>query len=62
MPVVALHDAGREDSTVSAQGNRNIKPLELALIGCGAIGSAVLDRLRSYPAVRIAGGAFCTFS
>ena len=40
---------------MSAKGDREMKPLEVALIGCGAIGGAVLDRLRSYPAVRIMG-------
>jgi aspartate dehydrogenase len=32
-----------------------MRPIGLVVVGCGAIGSAVLDRLRSDPAVRIVG-------
>ena len=32
-----------------------MSPLRLVLVGCGAIGAAVLERLRQAPAVRIAG-------
>ena len=32
-----------------------MKPLALALVGCGAIGGAVLDRLRTEPRLRIVG-------
>lgn len=33
----------------------DVKPLDLVVIGCGAIGSAVLERLRAVPAVRLVG-------